>query len=261
MSALYFLNENYQYAPCWSQGFLAARLQCLPFYRNVSLLDFSRTLETKLHCLGGLESAWAQGTSPRARSCSWVGAISSTNRGWSENGLWVALMRRTCWTCWWKAREAFSSLFDHYPVSRFCLSLKVYQTLCTAAPPSLASGINLRPHKIFSGGPDSSSAITFASCILYLPLGFLWPYSLFALPSKRDNHLPGEPLQIPLSFIQACLVFTVSGDFWRCLQRRSLRLWTIWAVLCHLHSKEVMFIHEENLYVKNLLHEVSWAEL
>lgn len=47
MSAVY-LNENYHYAPCWSRGFLAAGLQCLPFHKTVSLLDFSKKLETKV---------------------------------------------------------------------------------------------------------------------------------------------------------------------------------------------------------------------
>ena len=48
---------------------------------------------------GGPVQTWWSSTRPSARSCTWVGAIPSPNRGWIENGLRAALRRRT-WGCW-----------------------------------------------------------------------------------------------------------------------------------------------------------------
>ena len=54
---------------------------------------------------------WTSWSSPRpsARSCTWVGAIPSTNRGWVQNGLREAQRRRT-WGCWLMRCSAWLSL-------------------------------------------------------------------------------------------------------------------------------------------------------
>ena len=47
---------------------------------------------------GPTRTSWSSAR-PSARSCTWVGAIPSTNTGWTESELRAALRRRT-WGCW-----------------------------------------------------------------------------------------------------------------------------------------------------------------